>query len=486
MRVALLAALALLASGCISTSTVDPASLPLPALPAVPEAPLVQDHEHGDPALHEDAFAMTLLATATGYDGPIPAGIGYGELDVNGDWVYVCRGGFHAGLGPLPATEGGFVVIDVTDKRAPRNVGDFAGVGCSDIKVNEANDLVMYGTQRNPPSDLLLNDAAPEQKRPRGIYLVNVEDKAAPRLESFTPIPSNGVHTIHYVDIDGRELVFVQTYDWVPDGGLGVGLSTGVNNPATQRVTIFEVAGSPGSRSLETLAVWNLPEPAPPGRNYFPHDITVQKHPVTGQWLGYIAYWDHGLVVIDLDDPASPQLVGRNNDASPSAFVSAHQARPFPGLVAGRHVTVLEPELSAAEETGQFTLFDTTDPANPTRLGYWTLPGDLVIPGGFLFSPHNFNTANGRIYMAHNHAGVWVVDVGTPERLQQPVAVGYYQPHVFDREDGPTCQGRTWSAFYVAGYVYASDSCSGLNILQFDGDRGLEGQGVARVMPAIG
>lgn len=485
VRVPGLLVLALLASGCISSSTTDPAAalrLPVP----VPGIPLVQDHEHGDPALHEAAQAVQLMSTATGYDGPIPAGVGYGELDINGDWVYVCRGGVTGSLGPLPQTVGGFVVINAADKRAPINAGAFDGVGCADIKVNEANDLVMYGTQRNHPGEPLANPAPPQQTRPRGIYLVNVADKAAPALESFMPIPSNGVHTIHAATMEGRELVFVQTYDWLPDAGLGTGLSTGYNNPATQRVNVFEVQGSPGSRELRLIGVWNLPEPAPPGRNYIPHDITVQKHPLTGAWLGYIAYWDHGLVVINLDDPANPTLVGRNADASPSAFVSAHQARPFPQLIGGKHVTVLEPELSAAAESGQFTLFDTTDPAEPKRLGYWTLPGEMVIPGGFLFSPHNFNTANGRIYLAHNHGGVWVVDASTEERLTQPVGVGYYQPHVFDRADGPACQGRTWSAFYVQGFIYASDSCSGLNILQYDGDRGLEGQGSPRVMATLG
>lgn len=471
--VPLLAALVL--AGCLSTSSVNPATLGLPTLPAVPVAPLpiVQDHAHEDPALHEGAFATSLLATATGYDGPIPSGTGFGELDLNEGWAYVCRGG----------PEGGFVVVNVSQPSAPENVGSFLGVGCADIKVNDANDLVFYGTQRNAPAEVATSASPLPQKLPRGIYLVNVADKANPVLERFVPLPVNGVHTQHYVNQDGRELLYVQTYDWIPDGGLGTGVPSVMANPASQRVNIFEVVqGLDGGRDLRLLSVFQAPELAPVGTDYFPHDITVQKHPLTGQWLGYIAYWDLGLVIVNLDDPAEPRFVASFADTAPSAVVQLHQARPFPQLIAGRHVTVLEPELQAAEETGQLTLVDTTDPANPQRLGYWTLPGDLVIDSGFIFSPHNFNLANGRIYLAHNHAGVWVIDAGTEERLLQPQAVGYYQPHVFDREDGPECQGRTWSAFYAAGHVFASDSCSGLNILQFEGDRGLAEPGPFRVM----
>jgi hypothetical protein len=429
---------------------------------------------------------MALAGVASGYDGPIPQGVGYGEVDVKDGWSYVCRGGAHDGPAPgLPVTVGGFVVVDVSKPLEPRNAGAHDGVGCSDIKVNDANDLVFYGTQRNPPAELATNDADPLAKLPRGVHVVDVSDKASPREVRFVPIAPNGVHTLHYVHTGSQELLFVQSYDWLPDAGLGTGLSTGLNNPATQRIQVFEVVQAPdGDAALALASVFSLPEPAPPGTNYFPHDITVQRHPLTGQLLGYVAYWDHGLVILNLDDITMPRVVGRIADTSPSKYVDIHQARPFPQLIAGRHVTVLEPELGTADESGQFTLVDTTDPQNPKRLGYWELPGDLVIPGGFLFSPHNFNLANGRIYLAHNHAGVWVVDASTEERLLQPQAVGYYQAHTWEREGGPKCQSRIWSAFYVDGYTYATDSCSGLNVLQFEGDKGLEGKGPARVHPS--
>jgi LVIVD repeat-containing protein len=480
------AVVAMLMAGCLSsTSAPSPTALTLPPLPEVPGLPIVQDHEHNDRALHQGHYATSYVAGVSGYDGDAPAGVGFTELDVKDGFAYVCRGGVVGALGPLAVTTGGFIIADVHDPLKPANLGAFDGVGCSDIKVNDAGDLVFYGTQRNPLYEALTNPAGPGANLPRGVYLINVADKAAPRLERYVPIPLNGVHTLHYANVDGRELLFVQTYDWIPDGGLGLPVpSTGLNNPATQRVNIFEVVrGADGDRDLRLLTVFLLPDPAAPGTNYFPHDVTVQRHPLTGAWLAYVAYWDQGLAIVDISQPESPRLLSTFSDTSPSAFVHTHQARPFPQLIAGKHVTVLEPELQAAPESGQFTLVDTTDPSAPKRLGYWTLPGDIAIPGGFLFSPHNFNLANGRIYLAHNHAGVWVVDASTAERLEQPVAVGYFQATEAGREDCSTT-GRFWSAFYVQGYVYGSDECAGLVILQFDGDKGLEGQGPARVMPA--
>ena len=157
------------------------------------------DHDHADPALHTERFAIDAVARATGYDGPAPAGVRYTELDVKDGWAYVCRAGAQAGVGPLSDTIGGFVIVDVADPRAPKAAGSFDGVGCADIKVNDANDLVIYGTQRNPPHEMLTNlvlgTTSPDAKLPRGLHLVNVADKAAPFLERYVPLPVNGVHT---------------------------------------------------------------------------------------------------------------------------------------------------------------------------------------------------------------------------------------------------------------------------------------------------
>jgi len=490
-----LCALALLASGCLSSSgpTAVSPNAALPKLPVVPGAPIVQDHDHADMSLHLDRFAMEPVALATGYDGPTPAGVFYTEEDFKDGWAYVCRGGGQPGIGPLGASLGGFVIVNVSDPRNPLPVGQQEGVPCSDIKVNDANDLVFYATQRNAWYDIVANPAAPQEKLPRGVYLVNVADKAHPSVERFMPIPLNGVHTINYVNTGSRELLLVQTYDWMPDSGLVAGFpvpfpSTGQVNPALQRSQIFEVTrAADGKRDLQLLSVFSMHDVAPQGVNYFPHDVTVQKHPITGDWLAYYAYWDLGMVIVNINDPANPKLVSVFDDTTPSAYVHLHQARPFPHLIDGKHITVTEPELPSAAESGQFTIVDTTDPAHPVKLGYWTLPGNLVIPGGFLFSPHNFNLANGRIYAANYHAGIWVVDVGSPEHLAHPEAVGFFQADHRNRaaEDCGIADS-FWSAFYVDGYVYGTDGCAGLTILQFQGDKGLEGKGPRVVMETVG
>jgi len=45
---------------------------------------------------------------------------------------------------------------------------------------------------------------------------------------------------------------------------------------------------------------------------------------------------------------------------------------------------------------------------------------------------------------------------------------------------------RFWSAFYLDGYVGGADGCAGLTILQFQGDKGLEGKGPRVVMQPVG
>lgn len=465
-----------LLAGCLAAQPVlRGASLASDAAAAIGE-PIQQTHDHGDPSLHTASYGVQLLSHSFGTaDGaPPPAGSGYTELAWKDGWVYECRDG----------SLGGFIVYDVHNPRNLTPVGSLNGLGCYDIKANKDNSLVFWAQQRHAPEETA-DLAKGSDYAPRGLFITDVRDKAHPKDVGFFPVPPNGVHTVNYLCMEpatapatgpcaGREILFLQTYD-LTGTPLGWGqLSTAGGllapeadvNPATQRVIVTELvrnATPDGRMSLRQLSVIQDHDIAPPGKGYFPHDSWSERSP-SGDFLLYISYWDAGVFVYNVDDPANPRQVAHYTDFGPSPEANIHFSMATD--LHGRHILVTEPELPTAPDTGQLTVVDASDPAHLQKLGYWSLPGHLVVDSPFRFSPHNFNLANGRIYLAHYHAGVWVVNMSDPTN---PEAAGFYQPHV--ARPGYTGDiPSVWSAFYYDGVIWASDEGTGLYALHYDGD----------------
>jgi hypothetical protein len=313
-----------------------------------------------------------------------------------------------------------------------------------------------------------------EGSKPRGIYIVNVTDKMHPTYENFIPQPLNGPHTVTYYVQDGRQLLISCTYDLTGStlnyvGGEGLpGIPAGEqipeSYPMTQRVTIYEFTERSGEKTLDALSVYQRNDAQPEGKWYRPHDAVVERHPMTGEDIMYVAYWDPGVVLVDISDPRSPTTISTYTDFGPSKIAQMHRAAPFPALINGKHVTVGEPEIVTADEAGQITLIDTTDPANPKKLGFWSIPGGLVIDRPFIFSPHNFDlTADGKIALAYNHGGTWLIDA-SGENLTNPKAVGFYVPHVHREKTGYSA---VWGQFFKGDYLYVSDGRTGLHVLRY-------------------
>ena len=447
---------------------------------------LLQTHDdergHYDASLHNGSWNMELVGYHNGVDDSgdanrIPGDGYYTELAMTSQYAYLSRASASGGYG-------GFVILNIHDDPShPRLVGQFNGLGSADIEVNADESLAFLATQRNLPPQMAQSIAGsgdPKAGLPRGIYVVDIRDKTNPSLASFFPMPVNGPHTLtYYHHPNGNDYLVACTYDLVTDPGTGAIVATlGV----TQRVIVLQVVepdqepgAAPGPATLVPVSEYSIPEQAPAGRLFMPHDSRVQVHPT---WDGgdhvllYVAYWDKGLRILDMTDPAQLRDVGASTDFTPSALNNIHLAQPFDEPIAGRHVTVTQPEIPQVDgETGQLTFFDTTDPTKPQKLGHWTLPpgdqGQLGITD-FLFSPHNFDLWDGKVALAHFHAGVWVIDVHDGLNLQAPKSVGFYMPHV-PRDDAPSPQPNTWGVFEQDGLLYAVDESTGLYVLRYTG-----------------
>ena len=449
-----LMALALL-GGCLSNGGGDgPGGAEAPAAAGVHSPPdcdfagaIIDQHNHADASLHQ-AFCDMELVGHTFMDEAAEVGaLGGGFIDVSlSDDGYA----FVSNWGPGRSLS----IVDVRDPSAPRHVSDFwaypllagtqAGAASHwDVSAFRAGDLVVLPSQASAGSD-----GAGEGGEPSGggLFLVNTQDKESPYLESFTPVLDPealvpvGVHNANAVEVNGARYVAATTAN-----GLTI---------------LFEVEGEPGHRTLrEASRVAGM------------HDTAVQAHRLTGRTYLYGAEGG-GVVITDITDPAAPQVVAEYQD---ERLVAYHQVVPSDVLIGGRHFTISATETQDAPI--KFSILDTTDPAAPEYAGEWILPahGHLTGAGGaYRFSPHNLDLDHGRVYIGHYHAGVWVIDISSPERAAEPVTLGFYQPHRQEAFVPRTPMGAdvpaVWAAMrHTDGHVYAVDVNTGLYVLDYIG-----------------
>jgi len=108
-----------------------------------------------------------------------------------------------------------------------------------------------------------------------------------------------------------------------------------------------------------------------------------------------------GLMVLDISDPASPQLVG-GQWGSPSA-------NAYAVAVSGNYAYLTESCLDSGFRYG-LQVIDISNPANPRRVGAWTCDGqwgvDLAVSGNY-------------VYVAASDAGLQVIGVSNPANPQQ-------------------------------------------------------------------
>ncbi len=464
---------------------------------------LIQEHDHYDASRHLGSANIQFVGYGNGVDGSgdpdrIPAGMIYNEFAITDRYAYLSRASIPADLAsaPIPCggipdperveRQGGFVILNIQDDPTkPMPVGQYAAPGGSDIEVDAGGDYVYFSAQRNCPTEVagvLADSESPDAALVRGIHIVDVSDPANPVRVAFEPLPVNGPHTITYFqDEQGAEYLSAQTYDLIigPEGELITAL------PGTQQMLVYQIVRGPQSSDPSLMPVARFQITQSSGDKLFiPHDAIPQRHPITGGWYLYVAYWDKGVQIVDLGpltDLESPlvtdsielQSIGQWTEFSPSARNNIHQVRAFDQLIAGKHITVAEPEIISADETGVITFLDTSNPEHIQRAGnpsVWRLPADLVtgaeVP--FDFSPHNFDLWDGKVALAHNHAGIWVIDASTQENLDNPKSVGFYAS-VHSRTDAPTLQPWFWGVYEHNGLLYAVDESSGLYILEYTG-----------------
>jgi hypothetical protein len=426
-----------LSAGCLAaTEPLAPnAAAPSPEeLARLIGEPIEQLHDHTDPSLHTASFGLEFV----NWSPLIPEELGtegFAGLRIIENYGYLATDGAHAG----------FLVVDLTDPRAPTLVSQYSTPGGASQEAVPSWDgnWVFLNLQRQPGAlDLV---SAPERGTGTGIQIIDVSDKANPRFESFVPVEILGSHVMFYTEFGGKKYL---VYNGQP---LRQGLPTGdvYTPPLGNVVKIAEFTEVGGVHTLVTVGEFLLPQSltAMVSQGCFPHDQWVEEHPLTGQMVMYVAYWDCGAVTVDVTDPTNPVLLDVEDTMAPSTRNRIHFYRPDPlaRQVGGeeRIVAWSGPEIDLSPgEPGYVRAYDVTDPTDVSQIGHWRLPGEVENDKPFLMTPHNFDYHGDLMALAHYHAGVWVLDVSDPTN---PHAVAYYLPHG-DHEhgyDGPTVWRKT-------------------------------------------
>ncbi|MHB8634388.1 MAG: LVIVD repeat-containing protein, partial [Thermoplasmatota archaeon] len=433
------------------------------------------ERQVGDPLAHNapgpaDHFNLHLVAQSTGEPGRTPqATEGFVESAVKGGYAYLCRTGPDEGL----------VIFDVHDVEHPKFVSYLkldAGFE-ADVEVSDDGHWAFWETQRFPTS-AEVPSTDPGTNAPHGIHIVDISDKAHPKWVGFTPVAPDGPHSITYANLTGPDgkahhIVLASTYAFAY-------AYEKVAVPTAQRLVIMELDTSLPVAQLKTLAEWSDPNateanPALAEGGKFPHDVSIAVNPFTHKTYAYVAYWNLGVDILDMTDPAHPVKVGQATDFGPTPYREIHMARQFPSPIDGRVIMVAEPEIGDEPDTGAITMFDVTNPAHPTYVSTWLKPGNHTSAGGSL-GPHYFDVRDGRVAMASYQAGFWVFDVHDRANLAHPRTVAYSLVNA--TSTGPPMPGplaflngaNAFDAWWAdETHVVGSDVHGGLSIFRYEG-----------------
>ncbi len=457
----LLLALALVTvalAGCIGSEDGTDPSAPSPDDPThetafVPEPPAedlmdmlpVMHPDHQNPESHAQAVGLTLV----GHDSladitPETKQGGWTEIDIHGTLAAVAtyRG------------DSGVVLVDIADPAAPEPLSFIPSAGADyDARISQDGRTLFFGCQPGDtaPAEGRLGDCLagfPEGVSPEaseqtsGLVAYDITDPRQPALAGF--LGGVATHNLFTTEINGTDHIFTNGVEIVAfDPSQGVEESLSI------------VAEVPGG-----------------------HDAYVHEHPVTGDRLLYTTAGGT-FAIFEINDPTNPSVLVEQGPE----VAGWHQQRAADQLLDGRAILVVGDEIFQ-DQGGTldgspppvFTILDITDPAQPEVLSEWTLPvSDLPPWTNYRFSPHNIDiTPYGQVSVAWNHAGTWVFDISTQERQEDPVTLGFYQPHETPPALAPTINPtgdmaipRVWGgAFDDRGYLVVPDMFTGLYVLE--------------------
>mgnify|MGYP001157434071 FL=1 len=420
-------------------------------------------------------------------------------------------------------------LIDVTDKENPTYIDSWYDVDHPSGPHNLYTHMIdgeWYLFVANPDYEAC-NDAIDEACGGVTIAHMNLDGSAARNLPG---VPGSGQgHTI--IKVGEYEVAWEHTRGgWIYIHDMTVQLWPGEDqtDPRYGRTFIY---GSYWEAGLRIADVTDVPHPVNSPEEYAVHATLCKTgvgNPVQCRWRAEeVGMW---MDFLDLDEDGQPDS-GTTGNENGGRVSYIHYAEPYPEMLDLSHVgysdepvhltTAAVEVLSTSVGTGIIYLLDTTDYTmidgqlrfEPKLVRDWEIPwaedhcygADCPInPDGdewLLFSPHNLDSAyfetdestdqshgggwDGRLYISHYHAGLWVLDIETLVSPTNPndkfstyseATVAWYLPH---GDNGVILESDfyefswvpfLWAVEHHNGITYASCISTGLYVMQLDID----------------
>jgi hypothetical protein len=260
----------------------------------------------------------------------------YNDLAIIGTWTGAC-----AGLGAQ--------IIDVSDVSNPQRLGrtpNHANTSMEDmaaLRIGE-RDVLAIGLQRCGQSPGAL----------AGLELIDITDPANPRQLSVFRT-DEGVHELNVtVTPDGTPLALLaapyneySTFDGDYQDGLGDLLIIDLSDP-TEPVLLSEW-GVLGAPELGPDTYYDTPQGS------FPDTLLHSVRANTDGTIALLSYWDVGVILLDISDPAAPRYLGRTT-YSPDEEGNAHSTAITPDdqllVVADEDFSPRKPMLTSSAFAG--------------------------------------------------------------------------------------------------------------------------------------
>lgn len=277
-----------------------------------------------------------------------------------------------------------------------------AGTG-NDVKVSDDGQYLAYSKQAlgatyGRPASTSTEDQDAIGPNATGAEVYDISDPGNPEYIGTAQGPNAGFHNCFIEQIGGDHYVF--------------GVQGAVVGDAA--VHIYRIDAGDGVVPVNVWGGGDLPVTGygTDAASFYCHDFYAHNDPRTGTPLGFVSYWNNGVIVLDLSDPTDITALGRGR------MNVAHYAQPVPETVNGKRLFVGGQERSSSSggKSGDINLFDldaimdadgftTVDPLATYRLY------DAVNFEGYAFSPHNCDIVvepdgDAWITQAHYHAGI--------------------------------------------------------------------------------
>lgn len=341
----------------------------------------------------------------------------------------------------------GMRVIDISNPRAPSEVGELDCVG-SQADVTIYNDLVFMSVDspRATPNCGGDNDApAPAAQQQQGtdwegVRIVSIADPAKPvQIKAVRTDCGSHTHTLVPDPANNRVLIYVNSYPVVAVR------SQTCNDAQHEQLSVIEVPlGDPQAAKVASEPKITTGESASNGC----HDVTVYME---RKLAAFACLQD--TMLADISDPVNPKPISRFKN--PDIMFDHSTAFSNDGktmIVGDEYAGAAAPHQCATTSRpgkfGALWFYDVSDPKAPVERGSYILEpqGPLSLCTAHNFNPVPLRSGKNILVAAFYEGGTAVIDFTDPSR---PAKIGGYIPKA-------PAQADAWSSYWYNGFIYSN------------------------------